>query len=435
MSNRSTGAGRARSVERMFRKITTAQLTFDIVFAVLCVLLRSAFGFPTAWVFLVLIGMAATLALRRVSPGLALGVAWGTVVLQMGTLSQPDVANLAILPMLFATAAYGSNRVKWLGLASAGAGAFLGTVYVLIGGFITPAATLGLDLIYDLASQLPQIISIAVIGFFSALAVFVLSWTLGFLTRTWRSARESRVAQAVAEAEQAQAQREVGIEQERTRIARDMHDVVAHSLAVVIAQADGARYARHGDPAAVDEALTTIATTAREALGDVRILLGQLRHSEAEGPQPVLADLDRMIDQVRASGLSVLREELGTPAIVGTGQQLAVYRIVQEALTNALRHGDTAQDVVVRFTWGADQLMAQVISGLLPPSDDDTVPARAGHGLDGMRERAILAGGSFSTERTEQLFIVTAKLPATAAPVLPAPALPPAVPTAETATS
>jgi len=318
--------------------------------------------------------------------------------------------------MLFATAAYGSNRVKWLGLASAGAGAFLGTIYVLIGGFITPATTLGLDLIYDLASQLPQILSIAVIGFFSALAVFVLSWTLGFLTRTWRSARESRVAQAVAEAEQAEAQREVGIEQERTRIARDMHDVVAHSLAVVIAQADGARYARHGDPAAVDEALTTIATTAREALGDVRILLGQLRHSEAEGPQPVLADLDRMIDQVRASGLSVLREELGTPATVGTGQQLAVYRIVQESLTNALRHGDTSQEVLVAFTWGAGSLTVSISSAIGTTPQDKR---KAGHGIDGMRERAILAGGNFFAGERGGRFVVSSTMAVVATMPIP----------------
>ena len=435
MRNRSTGDPAARSVGSMFRKLTPAQLTFDLVFAALCVLLRSVIGYYTPWLFLVLLGMAATLALRRLSPGLSLAIAWGTVVVQMGSLSQPDVSNLAILPMLFATAAYGSDRVKWFGLASAGIGAFVGTLYVLVSGFVTPTATLGLDLIYDLANQLPQIISIAVIGFFSALAVFALSWTLGLLTRTWRSARESKIAQAAAEAEQAEAQREVGIEQERTRIARDMHDVVAHSLAVVIAQADGARYARHSNPEAVDEALTTIAGTAREALGDVRILLGQLRHSEAEGPQPVLADLDRMIDQVRASGLSVTREELGAPLTVGTGQQLAVYRIVQEALTNALRHGDTAQDVVVRFTWGSDQLMAQVVSGVKAATDDDTVPARPGHGLDGMRERAILAGGSFSTERTNDHFIVTAKLPATSATPVTAPVLPPVAPAAETATS
>ncbi|WP_316313707.1 sensor histidine kinase, partial [Clavibacter michiganensis] len=138
----------------------------------------------------------------------------------------------------------------------------------------------------------------------------------------------------------ARALQDVVVEQERNRIARDMHDVVAHSLAVVIAQADGARYARLVDPEAADEALRTISTTARQALGDVRILLAQLRHSEDDAPQPELKELSDLIDQMRSTGLTIEFVETGQPGEFGTGQQLAVYRIVQEALTNVLRHGD-----------------------------------------------------------------------------------------------
>ena len=166
--------------------------------------------------------------------------------------------------------------------------------------------------------------------------MFVLSWTLGLLARTWRNAREARIAAQVAE-------RSVVVEQERNRLARDMHDVVAHSLAVVIAQADGARYTK--DPIASADALATISATAREALTDVRLLLGQLRHSQEAGPQPRVADLERLIDQVRDAGLTITVDEVGDRPELHASQALAVYRILQEALTNALRHGDTAKPV------------------------------------------------------------------------------------------
>jgi signal transduction histidine kinase len=151
--------------------------------------------------------------------------------------------------------------------------------------------------------------------------------------------------------EQRAAQRNVVVEQERNRIARDMHDVVAHSLAVVIAQADGARYARAQDPEAVDAALTTISTTARDALGDVRILLTRLRQDDAAGPQPVLADLDRLVEQMRSTGLDIEWTTTGSPTTLGSGAQLAVFRIVQEALTNALRHGDAGRAVYLTLAW------------------------------------------------------------------------------------
>ncbi|HEU4850483.1 MAG TPA: histidine kinase, partial [Terrimesophilobacter sp.] len=206
------------------------------------------------------------------------------------------------------------------------------------------------------------------------------------------------------------------VEQERNRIARDMHDVVAHSLAVVIAQADGARYAGRKDPEAVDAALTTISMTAREALGDVRILLGQLRHSQDEAPQPVLADLDRLFEQFRASGLPVEFDEAGAPTPLATGAQLAVYRIVQEALTNALRHGDSAQGATVAFHWEADALALEVTSATVEsaPGEEKAEPAATpGHGLAGMTERAALVGGRLTAEQHDGSFTVSATIPAT----------------------
>ena len=144
--------------------------------------------------------------------------------------------------------------------------------------------------------------------------MLVLAWTAGLLVRSVRDTREIRRREEVANRERELVEYRYVVEQERNRIARDMHDVVAHSLAVVIAQADGARFAARADPEAAIGALGTIAGVARGALGDVRLLLAELRHAEADAPQPVLDDLGDLLEQVRAAGLDVRFTEIGTPA-------------------------------------------------------------------------------------------------------------------------
>ncbi len=380
----------------MFRRLSTTQLVVDVGIGVIWFLLNGVTGGVDVLRFGVAFGMGATLALRRLSPGLALAVAWVFSIGQLAFGGSPLPANLAILPMLFATAAYGDRVVRWVGFASSFVGAAVVTVYVLFPALVYRGDGAGLS-----------VVGTVVFVFGGSVAAFLLSWTAGLLFRTWRLARENRRAAVAAE-------HEVVAEQERTRIARDMHDVVAHSLAVVVAQADGARYLRSTDPDAVDAALQTIATTAREALSDVRVLLAQLRHNQADGPQPTLVDLDRLIEQVEASGLTVERELSGTPLPLGTGQQLAIYRIVQESLTNALRHADTERPVALRFAWTPHGLDLTVASALRPgkPEPGRPEPRPAGHGLAGMSERALLVGGHLSAAAEDGRFVVHAWLPA-----------------------
>jgi signal transduction histidine kinase len=299
--------------------------------------------------------------------------------------------------------------VRWLGFASIFVGAALGAAFIEYHGndFVL---TLHLN-----ATSFAEVAKFVIsLGLYGALLLVILGlpWTAGNLVRTRSIARASSRAQKLAEIDAEGAERDVIVEQERNRIARDMHDVVAHSLAVVIAQADGARYAHATDPAAVDEALTAISSTAREALADVRLLLGQLRHSQTEGPQPALADLGRLLDQLRASGLTIGFDANGTPLPLGTGQQLAVYRIVQEALTNALRHGDASHEAFVHFEWTEDDLEVTIRSALT--SSPATSELRVGHGLAGMRERAALVGGTLTTEVGDREFVVHGVIPASA---------------------
>ena len=387
----------------MFRPLKPQQLAIDVIIAAVAFLARGAIGYHEPVMIVVVFGMAATYAVHRLSPPLSLMIAWVTVVVQLAFTLSPDISNAAILVMLFATAAYGTRTVKWLGLASAGVGAFVATTYFMLMGTINVLTAP--EIVNQFVGNFPRLLLVFTGGFLSAAVLFVLSWTLGLLYKTLLESRARGIAAQSARQEREEAEREVAIEQERNRIARDMHDVVAHSLAVVIAQADGARYAMKSDLAAADEALGTISTTAREALGDVRILLSQLRHNEGEAPQPVLADLERLFEQLRSSGLEVRRTDHGTPGTLGTGQQLAVYRIVQESLTNALRHGADPKEALVRFDWTDTALELEVSNTFAADTQS------GGHGIDGMRERAVLAGGTLTAEPHGDIFVVSATIP------------------------
>jgi signal transduction histidine kinase len=183
---------------------------------------------------------------------------------------------------------------------------------------------------------------------------------------------------------------ELAVAQERNRIAQEMHDVLAHSLAVVVAQADGARYLRPSRPAAVDGALQTIADSARMALGDMRgVIDGILDGTEL--PQPRLVDLEPLVSGMGSTGMKVTKRELGEADDLADGQELAIYRIVQEGLTNALRHRgrDAAVSIVLDWRGPGVSLLLESTGGTIERAEG----GREGRGVIGMRERAHVAGG------------------------------------------
>ena len=394
-------------LSRGFRRLGRNQLVIDMGIAVVFVLigLVSTASHSVAEMSVVLV-FALALAFRRLSPPVALLIAWLGAILQLSLDLGVVGSDVAVLAVLYATAAYGQRLTRWVGLASVGIGGLVAAVYLLAQGagsldFSNPLSQGGLG----------QFTVRFLVTFVASVGVLGLAWTLGLLMRTWRTARQSRRQEVLALGEQRLAQRTVVVEQERNRIARDMHDVVAHSLAVVIAQADGARYARATNPAAVDMALSTISATARAALGDVRVLLAQLRQDETSGPQPALSDLERLVEQMRSAGLTIDWTASGAPLQLGSGAQLAAYRIIQEALVNALRHGDRGWDVRLALAWIDSALNIEVTNAI--PLTPDATAAGVGHGLPGMRERAVLAGGAMTTEVTDGHFTVTASIPMT----------------------
>jgi signal transduction histidine kinase len=204
------------------------------------------------------------------------------------------------------------------------------------------------------------------------------------------------------------------VEQERTRIARDLHDVLAHSLAVIAAQADGTRYLSKDQPKAVLNALDTIARSARSALVDAQRVIEGVRDDGMVTPQPRLSDLPALIEGMQRGSLTIHPSESGTPVELSTGQEMAVFRIVQECLTNALKHGGRGTEVRLHFDWSGPGLTLHVASAIAPAGKEDAgdpATPRVGRGLPGMRERAHLAGGWLTAGPDGEHFRVTVFIP------------------------
>lgn len=261
---------------------------------------------------------------------------------------------------------------------------------------------------------------------FSTFALSLMSLSVFAFALVRRSRRE-RIDTLVDRARRLEVERDqqaqLATSAERTRIAREMHDIVAHSLSVIIAQADGGRYAAAQEPAAATRSLTTIAETGRAALADMRRLLGVLRPDVAEEvaldeatggpavrgapksgppvaaavadltPQPAVGDIEHLLEQVRSSGVHVSLVRMGTARQLPPGTGLTVYRICQESLTNVLKHAGPSATATVLLQWTPASLVLQV-------SDDGRGAAAesdgAGQGVVGMRERAAMLGGTLT---------------------------------------
>jgi signal transduction histidine kinase len=184
----------------------------------------------------------------------------------------------------------------------------------------------------------------------------------------------------------------IGAALERTRIAREMHDIVAHSLSVVITLSDAASVAGRSDPGQAAQAMEHVSAVGRQALRDMRTMIGVLRTEDIGlelGPQPDLSQLDALFERVRATGLEVVMAIEGEPFALGVATELTLYRILQEALTNSIKHASATEvRVVLRYARPLVELRV---------ADDgagSVSPGGAGHGIEGMRERANLHGGS-----------------------------------------
>lgn len=227
-------------------------------------------------------------------------------------------------------------------------------------------------------------------------ALVVLAWGAGLLRRSQAERRDTLRERAERLERERNQQAWLAAAAERTRIAREMHDVIAHSLSIIIAQADGGRYAASSDPAAAGLALETIAETGRAALSDTRRILGILRDDEtshALAPAPSSEELDSLFAHIRRAGVPVSQVEMGKPVGLPPGTSAALYRIVQESLTNVLKHGGPDVLATVMIEWKPGTIRVVVSDngrGAASLSDG------RGNGLIGMRERAAMLGGALT---------------------------------------
>jgi signal transduction histidine kinase len=321
----------------------------------------------------IVLAMAVALVFRRRYPVEAFAAAIAAGAVQVVTITRPIATDLAIPVLLYTLAAYRPRRLSLPGLAVC----LIGSVVAVAAWVSNPLGTV-------------QKIGLALVIFSSTA---LLAWVLGdsmAYRRAYLTSLEDRAARLERERD---AQAQVAAAAERARIARELHDVIAHNVSVMVVQADGASYALRSDTERAATALAAISRTGRQALAEMRRLLGVLRSGDEEvglAPVPGLDQLRELLGQARDAGMSVSLTVDGTPRSLPEGAELAAYRVVQESLTNTRKHGGPAAAAAVTMQFQPDGLLLRV-------TDDGLGAAAAadgtGHGLTGMRERVEMYGG------------------------------------------
>jgi len=340
------------------------------------------------------LALAVPVIFRRSHPVAAFGAAVVIGGIQVLLNIRPNATDLVIVILLYTLAAYTPRRTSVAGLAICLAGSAVAVARWMPG-------------------QLSVLDAIAV-GSIMFAGPSLIAWVFGDsmrYRRAYYTSLEDRAARLEAERD---AQAQIAAAAERARIARELHDVVAHNVSVMVVQADGASYALASDPDRARQALAAIASTGRQALMEMRRMLGVLRRDDdgtepERAPLPGIGQLGELLEQARATGLAVSFTVEGVPQPLPDGAALAAYRIVQESLTNTRKHGGPRATAQVLLRYLEDALLLRVTDdglGAVAASDG------AGHGLTGMRERVAIYGGWVQAgPRPAGGYQVTARLP------------------------
>jgi signal transduction histidine kinase len=358
------------------------------------------FGRPPGLAVSVVVGLALLLVQvlpllwRRRYPSLVLLLVGGAFAARVLLGFSPGIAGFGLLVAMYSVAAYEVRARRLVFLVAAGLG--------FVAGFVVFGVTGN-----------PRSFAITVPSLF-----FVAAWLIGDYLRTRRAyvaQLEERAARLERERDQ---DRRLAADEERTRIARELHDVVAHDVSVIAIQAGAARAVQASKPEAAAQALGLIETTARETLIELNRLLGVLRGgngaSPDRSPQPGIGQLAGLVEQLRAAGLEVDARVEGEARPLPPALDLSAYRILQEATTNVLKHA-RARRVDIRVHYAEGMLALDVRDD--GAGDSRNVNSSSGHGLIGMQERVALFGGQFRAGRDPAGgFSLHARLPLEPAP-------------------
>ncbi|XVU28914.1 sensor histidine kinase [Actinoplanes sp. CA-054009] len=344
--------------------------------------------------WLVVFGTALAVGLVRRRPAVALALAWLIPLCQAATGSPYVITQIAVLAIAFGTARWGGPVTLRASALSIPAAAVAAVLLVQAGAVRINFPIPSYDLIAATAHQLGigWRIGVAVV----MAALIGVPWLAGLALRI---SDQAHLDLAEAARQRAKAEETARIRDAQTRLARDVHDVVGHSLAVILTQAEAGQYLPDEDPAALKSLLAGIATSARSSLRDVQEVLSTTRDTTD--------DMDRLIGNLREGGREVVSGQDGTPRPLEQEQRVTAYRVLQEMLTNAIRHGRHDGAVIVQRSWTPDGLVIEVRNA----TGDDASPG-SGSGLAGMRDRLAVVGGSLETARREDVFVATARIPA-----------------------
>ncbi|MEU3455131.1 histidine kinase [Micromonospora sp. NPDC006766] len=384
------------TVDRIIFGRPLRSVAFDVAVSGLVALFAvlGAVAQPGGWsATLVGVGMALVLLVRRTHPAAGAAAVGGLALLQVVVGWGPLGYDVAVLIALYSVVKY-ADRLR--DGVIAGLVAAVGVVLAAVQAS-GPAPWWANTIVYGLVTG----------------AV----WLVGLNVRTRRLYVLSLEERATTLEREREAEARAAVAEERSRIARELHDVVAHSMAVMIVQADGVRFTIDRDPATAREAAKVVADTGRQALEDMRRLVGVLREPGRSEPpgvaaepdggpsaepahrRPALVELPALLDRFRAAGLRVNYGATGEPAPLPPGLELTVYRVAQESLTNALKHAGVGASVELSLNWSASDVVVRAVDDGRGRSVVRPAPS-GGHGLLGMRERVGVYDGSLTAGPT-----------------------------------
>ena len=349
---------------------------------------------PRPGLALLVLGIAAAAALSRRLPGVALALVWALCVLQVVTGTQLLMIELAIGIVAFGTARWGGTATVLASALSIPVAAAIAVLWIQPSVFYSALSTAGFASLVRPSSWSDQWqLTAALLG----MSVLGVPWLAGLALRFSSRAQQSRSSQQAAEAERDQAEEIARLREQQAQLARDVHDVVGHSLAVILAQAESAQFLDETDTSGLKRTMENIATSARTSLDDVR----QVLTSTSGAAQPTRhADLDSLVEGVRASGHEVRSTEVGTPQPMPPELEVVAFRVLQEMLTNAIKHGRRDQPVRVERHWEGDLRIE--VENAVDHASEETQPLQVvpgGHGVDGMRRRLEAVGGRLDVRR------------------------------------